>query len=79
MGDEEPRLGGSDGPLIVLRQPSASAEPCEGALHDPSARQNLEALGAVAPFDDLDRELADPGERAPQLRARIAAIGEDMT
>src|SRR5665213_2695179 len=33
--------------LPVLGEPSAPAEPCEGALHDPSLRQDYEAFRRV--------------------------------
>ena len=57
--DEDPRLGGFDGALEVLCEPSTSAQPCEGSLHDPAAEQDLEALGFSRPLDGLQGELAD--------------------
>ena len=76
--DEDPGLGGFDGSLKVLSQPSASAQPCECSLYDPTARQDLEAFGAVRSLDDFHRELADLLQGVPQFRPGIAAIGEDM-
>ena len=38
----------------VLDEPSASAEPCEGLLDDPSLRQDEEALGLIGTLDDFD-------------------------
>lgn len=76
--DVDPGLCGFDGALEVLGQPSAPAEPCKGSLDDPSTRQDLEAFGAVRPLDDLHRELADLLQGAPQFRAGIASISEDM-
>jgi transposase len=73
-GDIVPRLSGGDGALEVLCQPSASAEPGEGAFHDPSARQNLEALGAVGALDDFERELADLFSALPSASARHGRI-----
>lgn len=58
-GYEDPGFGGSDGAFEVFCQPSAPAEPGKGALHYPSARQNLEALGTVGAFDDFEREPTD--------------------
>jgi transposase len=77
-GDEDPCFGGGDRFLEVPGQSAASSEPREGPFHNPSARQHLEALGAIGPLDDFQREAADPFKRAFQLRTRIAAIGEDM-
>ena len=57
--DEDPGLCGFDGSLEVLCEPTASARPCEGPLHDPAAGQDLEALGFIRLLDDLHRELAD--------------------
>src|SRR6056297_2711438 len=65
MGDVDPRLRRGDGFLPVLCEPAASAEPGEGALHDPAARQDLEALGGVGALHDLDRPDADPVEGPP--------------
>lgn len=65
--DEDPGRCGFDGSLEVLGQPSASAQPREGPLNDPSARQDFEAFGAVRPLDDLNRELADLLQSAPHL------------
>lgn len=73
--DEDPGLGGSDGAFEVLCQSSASSQPCEGSLHDPTARQDLEALGAIRSLDDFQRELADLLQGVLQFRSGIAAPG----
>lgn len=78
MGDVYPGLCGSDGFLPVLGQPAASPQPCEGALDDPAARQNLEAFGFIRPLDDLQGERADLLHRALKLRSGIATVGEDV-
>ena len=67
MGDIDPRFGGSDGFLPIFRQPPAAPKPGEGALDHPPSRQNLEALGGVGAFDDLQGPLAHPVERAAQF------------
>ena len=67
VGDEEPGLSGSDGFFPILCEPSTSSEPCERAFDDPSARQNLEALGVIGAFDDLHRPVADPVQGARSL------------
>jgi hypothetical protein len=78
MGDIDPGLGAGDGFFPVLAEASAPAEPGEGALDDPAARDDFEALRGVGAFDDLDGPRADPGERRTQLRPGVAAIGEDV-
>ena len=39
--------------FIVLAHPPKPSQPCEGALHDPATRQELESLGIVASLHDL--------------------------
>lgn len=79
MGDSDPGLGWCDGLFPILRQPSAFAKRCEGALHDPATRQNLEALGLIGPLDNLERERSDLLQCALQLRSGITTVGEDMS
>jgi len=47
-------------------QSAATAEPCEGALHDPSARQHLKAFCSFGSLDDLQRPApeVDKGPRS---------------
>ena len=78
MGDQQPGLGALDGFLPILCQTTATTEPCEGAFHDPSAWQNLEALGGVGALDDLQRPASEAHEGAPQLRSGIAAVREHV-
>ena len=78
VGDEEPGLSGSDGFFPILCEPSTSSEPCERAFDDPSARQNLEALGVIGAFDDLHRPVADPVQGAAQFGSGVCAIGEQV-
>ena len=54
-GDE--RFGDLGELLIVVDEAAVLEDPCKGALHDPSAWQDLEALGACAPADDLERDV----------------------
>ena len=57
--DEEPGLGRCDQGLEVFGQASIAIEPGEGAFDDPSARQNVEALGIAWAFDDLEGPSTD--------------------
>lgn len=53
-GDEYPDDGAFEGCLKVLGEPSAAADPGEGAFDYPSAWQQLEAVfGGVRASDDL--------------------------
>ena len=79
MGDEQPRLRACDGLLPILRHSSAASEPREGALDDPSARDNFEALRGVGAFDDLHCPASDFLQCALQFGSRITTIGEDIT
>ena len=78
-GEPEERQGIAGEIFEILGQPSAAVEPCEGALDDPTPRQDLEAFGAVRPFDDFRREMRQGLflSRA-ELRSLIAAIGEEF-
>ena len=78
VGDEHPGDGAFDGALPVLCEAPASSEPCECPLDDPSSWQDLEALGGIGALDDLDRPVADPGERRGELVAGVGAVGEQM-
>jgi hypothetical protein len=48
--------------LVVLGQTAVAAEPGEGSLDDPSARQHDEALPVVRAFDDLEPETGRSGD-----------------
>ena len=78
MGDQQPSLGALDRFLPILRQTTAATEPCESALHDPSAWQHLEALDGVGALDDLQRPASEAHEGTPQLRSGIAAVREHV-
>ena len=67
-----------DGLLEVLCETSVSVKPCQGALDNPAAWENLKALCFVGPFDDFDGPLTNPAQRLAELVASISAIGEDM-
>lgn len=79
MCDEEPDLGAGDDLLPILGQAPASAEPCEGALDDPSLRQHFEACRGVGTLDDLQAPVADFVELIAQLGTAIGIVGKEMT
>lgn len=69
---------GGDGSCIALeiaRQAAVAADPGEGALDDPSLRQDDEAV-TVAALDDFDFPRAGPRDGAGHLRALVPGIGE---
>jgi len=78
MNDEEPRHGAFYRPLPVFGERPGATEPGEGALDDPSAWQDGEALGAIRGPDDVDLPVADLYHDPGQLCARITAVGDDM-
>src|SRR5665647_3638641 len=59
----------------VFGKPAATIEPRNGALDDPSTRQNDEAFGPIGTLDDFGFELrSDLGQRRMEDRPRIGAI-----
>ena len=75
-GDGDEGFGDLGELLVVANEASVFEDPGEGALNDPSAWQDLEALGASAPPDNLERDVglvAGPCHEA----AGVAAIGEN--
>ncbi len=64
--------------LVILAETAETSEPAEGALHDPSNRNDDKALGAVRTQRDFQvnaEGLLDPGL---ELRSFIATIGQDL-
>ena len=57
--------------FVSLRQP------CEGALHTPSSRQNLEAFSGIGSFHDSDGPTPDADQRLAQLRGLATDPGKD--
>ena len=63
----------------VLGEPSASVEPGDRALDDPTLGQHDEALGLIGSFDDLRFEAReDAGQGAMKDRPVIGAVGEQL-
>jgi hypothetical protein len=74
----EPCGGALEGSLEVFGEATVSAQPCEGAFDDPAPWQYLEAFCMVGTLDDLERPLADFGQRLAEFVGRTTAVGEDM-
>src|ERR1700728_3748331 len=64
------RLGST---LVVLAQPSMTADPAEGAFHHPPTREEFEPCDVIGSLDDLQDPAAN-GFHPPHQLARIAAI-----
>src|SRR5437660_795140 len=62
----------------VLGQPSAAAEPSQGAFADPALGQDDEGLGLIRPLNDLDLQAgANSLHRRLESRPLIATVGEE--
>jgi hypothetical protein len=63
----------------VLGEATASSEPGDGPLDDPSLRFDDEAFGIVTTFDDINWQAwHDVGDAILEVRAGIGAIGEQL-
>ena len=63
-------------PFVVPSEPTASADPGEGALHDPSFREHDEAV-PVAAADDLKLPSAGAGDNRFHLLPLVARVADD--
>lgn len=54
--------GTFDGIFPVLGETPASPQPCKDSFDDPTARQDMEALGGIGAPDDLDGPVAHSGQ-----------------
>ena len=77
-GCEKPCLGADDGRLEILGKSSASSEPRESGLDDPSPREHLEPFGCIRPLDDFNGPSAEIGQRPRQLFSSVSAVSEQM-
>ena len=65
--------------LKVFGQPTATIEPCQGALDHPAHRQHLEPFGLIRSFHDLHRELRQALRHSvDKLRSLITRIGKQL-
>ena len=62
VSDEDLGDGGFDGPFEVLGEPAVASQPCEGALHDPAARDDFQALRCIQSLHDFDGPFSDFGQ-----------------
>lgn len=75
-GEADEGGGGAGVSLEVARQAAITADPCEGALDDPTLGQHHELVRFVA-LDDLDHPTPRAGGGFCHARALITGIGED--
>lgn len=75
-GEADEGGGGAGVSLEVARQAAIAADPCEGALDDPTLGQHHELVRFVA-LDDLDHPTPRAGGGFCHARALITGIGED--
>ena len=61
-------LGAVDALLVVPHEPAPPGHPSEGALDDPAAWKDFEALRGIGPFDDFDGEVEEGG-LVPEMSA----------
>lgn len=78
-GEVDEGLAGFDGVFVIFAESASAAEPREGALDDPAARQEFEVGQFGAMFDDLEpgAALRPQGANPGDERAGITAIGPD--
>jgi hypothetical protein len=58
--------------LVIFGEPAVAAEPPKGPLHNPPLRQELEALGALGPLDNLELDFS-LGPQRPDLGEEVPA------
>jgi hypothetical protein len=63
--------------LVVPHEPTPPGHPSEGALDDPAAWKDFEALRGIGPSDDFDGEVEERG-LVHELGAVVGAIGESQ-
>src|SRR5215510_2957208 len=76
--ERDPGEFAGDGALEVFCEPSAAAEPSEGALDDPAAWLGLEGSDCLPTRDDLNLPGAHVGEGVEHLLPPVNAIGKDI-
>jgi len=63
--------------LLILHEASRPDHPAEGAFHDPSAGQSLEAFLIIGSADDLDDRI-EIACFFPQFATTIGTVSEEM-
>ena len=77
QGDVDPCLRGCAQGLVVLAQPSAPAQPGEGALQRPTAGPHLKLMAMRGPFHNFQCPAGPGPDPLDQLAGR-AGIGPDL-
>ena len=62
------------GVFVVLAEPSVSAQPSQGALHNPPTVRHLEARAVLGPLDHLNQPAPQGGSPMHELSG-IGAVG----
>src|SRR2546428_3964498 len=77
--DPDHRLTVIQSHFIISAKPSRLVKPSEGALDDPSFRQNLEAFGSAVSTHDLQPQLTEGAQLLDPLHqsSQVAAVGPD--
>lgn len=63
--------------LVVAKEAAAAGQPSERSFHNPSLREDDEALGRIGPLDDRKLPLADLADGFGGRLTLIRSIGKD--
>ena len=67
-------LGAVDALLVVPHEPAPPGHPSEGALDDPAAWKDFEALRGIGPFDEFEGEVEDVLETGIEFESAPACV-----
>lgn len=76
-GDMDHGLGHIEALFVIADEAAPADHPAEGALHNSTSRDDLDASRLVGAADDLDHEVEEGG-LVHELRAVVARVGEEM-
>lgn len=78
--DIDPGLSAAFRPFVVADEPPMTHQPAKGPLHNPAPRQDGEAIGLGAAFDNFNGQLwFDGSNPLGKLRATVAAINPELS